>query len=114
MMRPIAPFCLLALCLVFSLPVLAQTPVVIGAGGNSCGKRTNTIGVPGHNEYEGWVLGFISAYDMYVSTTGHVNAGTDARGLLGWIDNYCSAHPLEQINTAAVRLIDELRRRGAR
>ena len=31
--------------------------------------------------------------------------GTDADGVFAWIDNYCSAHPLETIYSAAEALV---------
>jgi hypothetical protein len=31
--------------------------------------------------------------------------GTDREGVLAWIDNYCHAHPLEQISLAAVAFV---------
>ena len=39
-------------------------------------------------------------------------AGTDFDGLMGWIDNYCSANPLNPIATPAYALMQELRSRA--
>jgi hypothetical protein len=93
-----------------------ETTVLIGAGMRSCGTWTNTIGMQGHIEYEAWVLGFLSSFNMFgLSINGDVSRTTDGRGVLGWMDTYCANHPLDQISTGAVRLIEELQRRsGAR
>jgi hypothetical protein len=37
--------------------------------------------------------------------------GVDAKGLFGWIDNYCAGHPLDTVADAAFALISELQRR---
>ena len=59
------------------------------------------------------MLGFVSSYNFYGLTTNtDVSEGTDAEGLIAWIDTYCRAHPLDQLAQAVVMLIDELRRRN--
>lgn len=111
------PLILFLLMAMSALPASGKEPaVIIGAGTNSCGVWSDTIGRPAHNEYGGWVLGFISAFNVLaLSTNGDVGKTTDAEGMLGWIDRYCTAHPLDQIETATMRLIEELQRRsGAR
>jgi hypothetical protein len=88
-------------CVFLAMITLAQAekrfPTVIGPGANSCGTWTSTIGIPAHLQYEGWVLGYVSAYNFYVlSIDTDVSRTTDARGILGWIDGYCVTHPLNQ------------------
>ncbi len=39
--------------------------------------------------------------------------GEDWTGLTDWIDNYCNAHPLDKLYTAANGLVVELGRRHA-
>ena len=104
----------------FLITALAQAenrfPIVIGPGASSCGTWTSTIGIPTHLQYQGWVLGYVSAYNAYaLNIDTDVSRATDARGILGWIDGYCVAHPLNQISTAAIMLVEDLQRRsGAR
>jgi hypothetical protein len=38
--------------------------------------------------------------------------GGDFASVVAWIDNYCSAHPLDSIGTAALALVFELRSRA--
>jgi hypothetical protein len=59
---------------------------------------------------EQWVLGFLSGVGYGVgfietktNPAGNIDPlnGTDAQGALAWIDNYCHAHPLDQIEAAS-------------
>ena len=97
---------------------------VHGRGNNSCGKWTaqqahrpkdgeyTTANVEGLLQLE-WVVGFISAFNKYQSATGDVTRNVDTDGITAWIDNYCAAHPLDAIVTAAMALISELSARGS-
>jgi hypothetical protein len=38
--------------------------------------------------------------------------GKDFEGLMAWVDNFCRAHPLDPIGTAAIALVGELRSRA--
>ena len=60
-----------------------------------------------------WVSGFLTAFDYYGSGSGDVANGIDANGILVWIDNYCSADPLDNIVTATVALVSELSKRAS-
>lgn len=62
----------------------------------------------------GWVLGFITGLNAYGPNNGNIAPGTNASGLIGWIDNYCSANPLDSVTTAAFKLVDELQARSRR
>jgi hypothetical protein len=41
-----------------------------------------------------------------------LGAGIDGNGWLGFVDNYCTSHPLDTVATAAINLIKELERRA--
>ena len=99
-----------------SLGRATDTVRVFGAGANSCGTWTAEIGTGAGVEDRSWALGFVSAYNIYgLSNDGDVARGTNYAGLLGWIDNYCRANPLDDIATAVTKLISVLRARsGAR
>jgi hypothetical protein len=107
---------LLALASGLSAKVDDYPFMVIGAGGLSCG--TWTAGVKTHNrrvEYEAWLLGYFSAVNRYApGVNGDITRSTDGRGLVAWVDEYCLSHPLDQIETAAFMLTQELYRRNAR
>ena len=62
-----------------------------------------------------WLLGFITAYNEHVwHRSKDVADGTNAEGLLGWVDNYCAAHPLDKVAAAADALVNELVTRYSR
>ena len=56
-----------------------------------------------------WFLGFVSGYGASSSERGQSLRMTDADAMFAWIDNYCQAHPLETIATAAGVLVLELK-----
>ena len=62
------------------------------------------------------MLGYITAFNRwgpYYDAPGisDIAKGTDADGLIGWIDNWCRANPIENIADAAQNLIFELYKR---
>jgi len=66
----------------------------VGLGCSSCGQ---TAGV-----YEQWVVGFLTGIGYEGIRQGdNPPAGIDVNGVWAWVDNYCRAHPLDQIVTAA-------------
>jgi hypothetical protein len=74
---------------------------LIGQGTASCGKWTAVR----HDEHalghEQWILGFLSGVGWGGAEFGdNPLSGTDADGVLAWIDNYCRAHPLEWLAVA--------------
>ena len=83
-------------------------------GNDSCANWTeNRDGRTSRNQVlEGWLLGFITGYNHYGSGTRGLKQGGNATALLGWIDQYCEANPLDSLYAAALKLIDELERRS--
>jgi len=65
------------------------------------GKMNNSI----------WVAGYLTAINERVSTRSNVAAGTDPEAWNLWINNYCSASPLESLSSAAAALVVELSKR---
>jgi hypothetical protein len=86
-----------------------QGVAVLGAGNVECGRLTLESQQPIRSLRQEWVLGFISAYKWY-----HHEEDLkpeDAAAAFTWVDTYCAAHPLDRVITAAVKLLDDLRRR---
>jgi hypothetical protein len=83
--------------------------VVYGQGNKSCGDWTRS-----HREDSvdfiakvAWLGGFISGQNAVLSAvTGKSDLleGSDMAAAIGWIDNYCVANPLDQLEHAAVVL----------
>jgi hypothetical protein len=63
---------------------------------------------------EGWILGFVSGFNAFSPVTENIAPDTNSRGLIGWVDNYCAANPLDGLSTAGFRLVAELRHRAQR
>jgi hypothetical protein len=90
--------------------------IIIGAGAESCGTWTNSERNNTNAYRHQWVMGYVSSYNFYsLTVSSDVSQGIDFHGLIAWISNYCASNPLNQIATATINLIEELRRRnGAR
>lgn len=97
-----------ALALSFAAtPAAAEMRTQMGSGSLSCGAwLAGSSNVP-----QLWLLGYLSraTYDH----PGDMLAPVDADGLKAWVDNYCRAHPLDNLSTAANVLEHELAARVA-
>ncbi len=52
-----------------------------------------------------WVHGFLSSYNVFNPEVGDVTTGTDLKGMMAWMDNYCAENPLNDISDATRELI---------
>ena len=91
----------------------------IGSGTDACGSWTANAReyVPGHpvthgsiahKEHAQWVVGFLSGVgytggDKDLDPLNNV----DAAGVWAWVDDYCRAHPIQTLITAATAFIKE-------
>jgi hypothetical protein len=96
----------------FTSSVLAETMPILGPGATTCGTWTQDRKTDQYFSQLGWALGFISSYNHYMNKNIFGNA--DAQAIAGWIDNYCTANPLDTIYAASVELVRELGRRSIR
>lgn len=85
----------------------------LGIGIESCGtwasdQKEGGIGKLTSGE---WVMGFVTAYNMFAWQGENVSGTSDNTGLLAWIDNYCASHPLDNLAHASAALVEELRNR---
>ncbi len=88
---------------------------ILGPGAAPCGTWTSQRQLPDQAlalSNQTWVLGYITAYNEYLATSGNVAAGTDSDGIAAWIDTYCAAHPQDDLAHAARALIEDLRARN--
>jgi hypothetical protein len=84
-----------------------------GPGTMSCGTWTQEAQTASRYANEAWILGFLTAYGRYVFKGSDIARGADNAGLTAWVDNYCAAHPLETVVTAAQLLIEQLAPKSA-
>ena len=60
------------------------------------------------NQFNQWLDGFLTAYDMYTPDTFDIGYGEDLNSLDGWLENYCAKHPDDFFNNAVESLIFEI------
>lgn len=87
-----------------------EATVILGSGAASCGTWT---GDRQRNEArsqlnQAWVLGYVTAYNLYKPDQQGMVKPMDSRAMMLWIDNYCDANPTQDISDAAKALIEEL------
>jgi len=107
------------LAIVLVLPPSAASAAafhVFGAGVDSCGSYLNYRQIPDEEAVTmttlAWMEGYLTAYNKYVAKGGDVLAGKfDLGSLQDWLDNYCKAHPSDDIVTATKSFVDELKAR---
>ena len=89
---------------------------ILGNGAYSCGTWTADRRDGGEvwDTDRSWLAGYLSGYSVFGGSITNVIEGLDRDARAQWVDNYCDAHPLDPIYTAADALIAELRRRGGR
>jgi hypothetical protein len=91
------------------------TYAIHGAGTQSCGTWTSSRSAHDILEapLENWVEGFITGINFTRQIRGYSDllAGTDQNGAFAWVDNYCSAHPLDNVSDATANLVTELTKR---
>lgn len=101
---------LTAIALASASPGDKEFGVYAFPGNDSCANWTQNRANRGSRTQalEGWVLGYLTAYNAYVEPNGRVDPTVNATAALGWIDNYCREHPLDHILDATIKLIDEM------
>jgi hypothetical protein len=60
------------------------------------------------NQFNQWLDGFLTAYDMYVPDTFDIAYGKDIDALDDWLENYCAKRPDNFFNDAVESLIFEI------
>jgi hypothetical protein len=87
-----------------------EHPRMIYANGTkSCGQWSADLANEGASltpraTDQAWVLGFVSG----VGFAGSYLPKTDSEAVTRWIDNYCAANPLANVNDAATELVRAL------
>jgi hypothetical protein len=105
---------IVAAILVASFPMQGQAKQVqyYGfPGHDSCGDWTSHRKSRDNQILEGWVLGYVTAANVYGDNDGLLGTGSGSTGMLAWVDQYCAANPLDSIFAASAKLVVELKRR---
>jgi hypothetical protein len=78
---------------------------VYGAGTMSCGAWAVVRQKQDFREAGQWMMGFVSG----AGWAGNKQLRkSDADGMSAWIDQYCAAHPLDELSDAAAALVQTL------
>ena len=107
-MQPLLARVILAIALMTG-SANAQGFATIGAGTDSCGSWT---ALRRQSEFAAvqpaeWILGFLSGVGFRgVPGRDDPLNNVDARAVWAWVDNYCLAHPLENIEQAGAAFFD--------
>ena len=114
---------LVLLATLITLPILCQARPneegvyeVLGVGTLSCEVWTKDRAdktSESHFVNGAWIQGYLTAVNVFGEGPSHIAKGTDADGIMAWIDNYCAQHPVESLTVAAKALVDELTKRAA-
>jgi hypothetical protein len=99
-MRPVALILCAALTAAAAAPAGART--IMGAGALPCRRWVDDRKADSYFTAAQWVLGYLSRADRdYPGGTLHA---TDSTAVVTWLDQYCAAHPDDDLETAAFRL----------
>ncbi len=87
--------------------------LLIGIGSDTCHQwmTARRVETPKVVEMESWVLGFLTATNVWRANTGDVTAGMETDQIFKWMDRYCKDHPKDRVGEAARNLVyglDEL------
>ena len=55
-----------------------------------------------------WIQGYLTATNVFGEGSSHLAKGTDAEGIMAWVDRYCEKRPADAMAVAAKALVDEL------
>jgi hypothetical protein len=84
---------------------VAEGYIALGLGlSSSCGTWVEVRGRRLAIGQEQWVFGFLTGVGsagVYLPSKVNPLQGVDANAVLAWMDNYCQAHPLENVGSAA-------------
>jgi hypothetical protein len=86
--------------------------MIWGWGSESCGSWSAAAqrgtSDPKRVAYKAWLTGYVTAANLNRVLADRPDFTPDGEGMVGWVDNYCRAHPLETIADASVQLTLEL------
>jgi hypothetical protein len=82
--------------------------VSYGSADKSCsqyqqarGERASTNGA----EFRNWLAGYISGVNAISLTSGDILGGAELIDAVGWLDEWCVAHPLASFGGAVAALV---------
>lgn len=61
-----------------------------------------------YKQIQAWISGYVTAFNGWQTNTYDILGGTSVAGVESWVENYCRAHPLENLSNAMAELLQEL------
>lgn len=96
-----------------------SAPLIYGQGNSTCGywlklRGTHEIwALEAAGPVQGWLRGYLTAMGLFdFAVRKQDMAATDSDAIDAWTDNYCHAHPLDNMLQAGNALHDELLKRA--
>ena len=111
---------LFSLCVVLTsaMPAAASaaTVMVLGFGSVTCGSWSTarakrdwqTSESLNWYPYNAWIQGYLTAQQTGIPELTPILQRLDADAITAWVDNYCAAHPLDDLDAASLKLTFEL------
>ena len=101
---------ILALALVMTIPLSAQSQTVFGMP--DCGEWVNQVNSP----KKGWLLGYMSGLNTLhdiedLKPESPLKKINSANQVFLWMDNYCKTNPLKTVGDGGWVLFKELRKK---
>ena len=81
---------------------------VLGGGTISCAKNRADKSNDRNFINGAWIQRYLNAVNVFGDGPSHLAKGTNAEGIMTWIDNYCAQHPGDSLAVAAKALVNEL------
>ena len=103
-----------AVLLALTVPGAAQELPVLGQGNLSCSSWLERRAGDALDAatMTAWVLGYITAFNQYVSIPqDDVSGGQDTKELTAWIDDYCRQNPTDNFYNASAALVAKFRQK---
>ena len=105
-------YIILLFLLTFSVPLMASDKngsywsiSIISCGDWHEERNKDSIG---GTFYQGWLIGYLSHYNQSTDDTYNILGTTDMKSVYLWIDKYCTANPLNNLDSAIYELTEEL------
>ena len=86
---------------------------ILSMGTKSCGETVADFKEDGRGKLTNsiWVAGYLTAINEHVAKRSNIAAGTDPEAWNLWINNYCTANPLDSLSSATSALVAEMSKR---
>lgn len=83
---------------------------VFGAGGKTCKSFNLALELGGkpYQDYEAWLLGYLSAYNQYTPHTYNILGARRLDQIIAWLNQYCTDNPNQFFVTASAILLKNM------